>query len=88
MLKERYHPKANLQKIKNIRSGLRTRTRILDLLDLTPSNARTTAQTTSLSYSVVLHHLRLLEAEGTVTRKGKKPRTWILTGIGQKRLAF
>jgi len=27
-----------------------------------------------------------LEDEDTVTRKGKKPCSWLLTGIGQKRL--
>jgi len=86
MLKENYHPKAHLQKIKNIRNGLGTRTKILDALDLRPSDAGTIAKETSLSYAVVLHHLWLLEDEDTVTRKGKKPCSWLLTGIGQKRL--
>jgi predicted transcriptional regulator len=86
MLKESYHPKAHLQKIKNIRSGLSARTRILDALDLRSSDAATVAKEKSLSYAVVLHHLRLLEEEGTVTRKGKRPCSWLLTGLGQKRL--
>jgi hypothetical protein len=33
-----------------------------------------------------MHHLRLLESEGTVNRKGKRPYIWLLTGLGQKRL--
>ena len=86
MLKKSYHPKAHLQKTKNIRSGLGTRTKILDFLDLRLSDAGTIAKETSLSYNVVLHHLWLLEAEGKVTRKGRRPFSWVLTGIGQKRL--
>jgi len=40
-----------------------------------------------LNYGVVAHHLRLLEAERVVVRKGEK-RTfvWELTGVGQQRL--
>jgi predicted transcriptional regulator len=39
-----------------------------------------------MHYGVVMHHLKLLEAEGIVERKGNKPRVWSLTGLGQKRL--
>ncbi len=86
MLKENYHPKAHLEQIRNIRSGLRTRTKMLDVLDHHSSSATTIAKETSLSYTVVLHHLHLLEDDGTVTRKGKKPNIWNLTGQGQLRL--
>jgi len=34
----------------------------------------------------VMHHLHLLENEGTVSRKGKRPYIWLLTGLGQKLL--
>jgi hypothetical protein len=88
MLKESYHPKAYLSQIKNIKSGLGTRTKVLDVLELHPSPAPTVAKESSLSYPVVFHHLRLLEDEGTVTRKGKKPCVWLLTGKGQRRLLF
>jgi len=40
-----------------------------------------------LSYRVVVHHLRLLEEESVVLKKGgKKPYVWQSTGVGQQRL--
>jgi len=44
------------------------------------------AKEAALSYSVVMHHLRLLENEGIVHRKGRRPFYWESTGLGQKRL--
>jgi len=44
------------------------------------------AEEATLSYKVVIHHLHLLEVEGTVRRTGKKPFSWSLTGLGQTRL--
>lgn len=62
------------------------RTKILNFLEVLASNAAAIAVKKALSYRVVLHHLRLLENEGIVTRKGKRPYIWLLTGLGQKRL--
>ena len=71
-----------------MKSGLKARTRILDVLDKQPSfDAGTIAKDTSMSYSVVMHHLRRLKTEGTVNRKGKRPYSWQSTGLGQKRLS-
>jgi len=42
---------------------------------------------TALSYSVVMYHLRLLKTEGIVEHKGRKRYFWLITGLGQKRLA-
>lgn len=50
------------------------------------SDALAVAKETALSHGVVMHHLRLLEKEGTVNRKGRRPYVWLLTGLGQKRL--
>jgi DNA-binding transcriptional ArsR family regulator len=86
IIKEAYHPKAYLSNIKNIKLGLRARTRILNALEANSSEARIIAKATGMRYGVVLHHLRLLESEGIIERKGKKPHTWTLTGLGQKRL--
>jgi predicted transcriptional regulator len=86
MLKEIYHPNAYLSSIKNIKRGLRARTRALKVLENHPVDAKTVAKETEMSYGVVVHHLRLLEAEGIVERKGSKPHSWSLTGLGQKRL--
>jgi len=86
IIKETYHPNAYLQRVKSVRSGLKARTKILNILDKQTVNAKTIAQTTQMSYNAVRYHLRLLEAEGTVCRKGKRPCVWLLTGLGQKRL--
>lgn len=86
MLREAFHPKAYLSNIKNIRRGLQARTRILDVLDKRSVDAKTVAEETEMHYGVVMHHLRLLEAEGIIERKQSKPYIWVLTGLGQKRL--
>jgi predicted transcriptional regulator len=72
--------------VKNVKNGLKARTRILNALEQRASSAASVAKEKSLSYGVVMHHLRLLENEGTVNRKGKRPYFWLLTGLGQKRL--
>ncbi|MEM3759778.1 MAG: ArsR family transcriptional regulator [Candidatus Bathyarchaeia archaeon] len=86
MLKEAYHPNAYLSNIKNIKLGLRARTKILSVLDKGSADARTIAKETGMHYGVAMHHLRLLEAEGIVERKGSRPHVWAVTGLGQKRL--
>ena len=85
-IKENYHPNAYLQHVRNVRSGLRTRTKLLSSLEVQPNSAGNLAVKESTSYEVVMHHLRLLEVEGTVSRKGKRPWVWTTTGLGQKRL--
>ncbi len=62
------------------------RTKILTILEQQISDTLAITNKTSQSYKVVLHHLHLLETEGTVVHKGKKPYVWLLTGSGQKRL--
>jgi predicted transcriptional regulator len=80
------HPNAYLKKVRNVRNGLKARTKILLLLDTRCFNASKIARETTLSYGVVMHHLKLLNAEGTVERKGSKRYVWLATGLGQKRL--
>jgi len=75
-----------LQKIKNVESGLKVRTILLSILEKYASDAVGIAKETSLSYRVVLHHLKLLENEGLLSRKGHHPYVWSLTGLGQSRL--
>jgi predicted ArsR family transcriptional regulator len=86
MFKAAHHPKAFLTLKKNVRRGLLARTRIVLILEKKASNAKNVAEETGLSYASVLHHLHLLEAEKILTRKGKKPYFWELTGAGQQRL--
>jgi predicted transcriptional regulator len=75
-----------LERVKNVKRGLKARTKILVALEKQSSNAAAIAKEKALSYGVVIHHLRLLEKEGIVNRKGKRPYFWVLTGLGQKRL--
>jgi predicted ArsR family transcriptional regulator len=86
MSKETFHPNAHLTKIKNIKLGLKARTRILNVLEKHSIDAKTVANEAEMHYGVVMHHLKLLEAEEIVERKGGKPHVWLLTGVGQKRL--
>ncbi|MDH5783494.1 MAG: hypothetical protein OEZ35_07525 [Candidatus Bathyarchaeota archaeon] len=85
-MKERYHPKAFLTEKRNVRLGLLARSRIARFLEKQSSNAKTIAKGIGKSYAVVLHHLRLFEAEKVVARKGKRPFQWELTGAGQQTL--
>lgn len=57
------------------------------LLDTQYASASELAAKTSLSYNVVMHHLRLLCREGILERKGGRRYVWLPTGAGQKRLA-
>jgi len=86
-LKRVFHPRAFLSRIRNVRLGLVARTRILQVLEKQESNIKSIVSLSSLHYNVVVHHLRLLEAERVVVRKGnRRPFVWELTGVGQQRL--
>ncbi len=69
-----------------MKNGLRARSKLLVTLDTQPASASTLSKVIKMSYNTVIHHLRLLEAEGSVQRKGKRPSFWLVTGRGQKRL--
>jgi len=85
-IKETWHPNAYLKSIRNVQSGLSARTKILTLLDKEPFSAGKIASQSKLTYNVVIYHLRLLKAEGTVERRGGRRYVWLSTGLGQKRL--
>jgi len=86
MLKEIYHPNAYLKNLRNVRLGLRARTKILNALERRSDNAKTVAKESEMHYGVVMHHLRLLQSEGILRRGGGKNAVWAVTGTGQKRL--
>ncbi len=86
MLKETYHPNAYLAHLRNVRLGLISRTRILNALEMGSKDAKTIAEEAGAHYGVVMHHLKLLQAEGIVRRAHGKPSLWTITGAGQKRL--
>jgi predicted transcriptional regulator len=86
MFREKYHPNAQLASIRNVRRGLKARTKILNVLEAHSGNVRTIAKEVTMHYGTVLHHLNLLKLEGIVRREGTRPSVWALTGAGQKRL--
>jgi predicted transcriptional regulator len=86
MLKETYHPNAYLTNLRNVRLGLRARTKILNALERGSGNARTIAKEAAIHYGVAMHHLKLLQSEGIVRRADGKNAVWTITGTGQKRL--
>ena len=59
---------------------------VLNVLGKGPLEAAAIKKETGRSYRVVMHHLRLLEVEGTIYRKGNRHYSWSLTGMGQRRL--
>ena len=87
MVKLAFHPNAYLSETRNVRQGLDSRTKILRVLERKSATANVLAKESGLNYSVVLHHLRLLEAENILLRRGsKRPFFRELTGVGQQRL--
>jgi len=86
MLKETYHPNAYLMNVRNIRLGLRARTKILNALERASGNTKTVAKEAAMHYGAAMHHLKLLQSEGIVRRGSGKNAVWTLTGAGQKRL--
>ncbi len=86
MSKGPYHPKAFLISKRNVSRGLANRTKVISILERNPMNAKEISKEARISYTSVLHHLRLLEKENIVARRGKKPYVWELTGAGQQSL--
>lgn len=86
MLKETYHPNAYLANLRNVRRGLKTRTKILNTLEKGSRDTKKIAEEAVVHYSAVMHHLKLLHAEGIVRCARGRPSIWTLTGAGQKRL--
>jgi predicted transcriptional regulator len=85
-IKETMHPNAYLKNIRNVHCGLVARTKILVLLERQGFTASKLARESTLSYGIVMYHLRLLKNEGTIERKGNGRYVWLATGLGQKRL--
>ncbi len=86
LLKAMFHPKAFLSHKRNVKPGLKARTRIIQALENDALKIIKVSEATGLGYKVVLYHLKLLQAEQVVTHKGNKPHVWALTGAGQQRL--
>ena len=87
MFKISFDPNAYLVRKRNVRLGLTARTKILESVREQASSIKDIGRQSGLKYAVVLYHLRLLEEEKVIRRGGeKRPYTWSLTGVGQKRI--
>ncbi|MDR1993000.1 MAG: hypothetical protein LBQ98_05835 [Nitrososphaerota archaeon] len=86
IIRKNWHPNAYLKTIRNVRSGLSARTKLLMLFEREAFSAAMLVQLSCLRYNVVMYHLRLLKCEGIVERKGNRRYIWLLSGLGQKRL--
>jgi len=81
------NPRAYLEKIKNVRRGVITRSRILDEITSRPLPVSEIAKKIGRSESAVRRHLKNMEVEGIVdSTKYKRRRIWNVTGAGQKTL--
>lgn len=79
------NPRAYLAKIKNVKRGVDTRSRILELIQSKPLTLRKIAESIGKSSSSVRRHLKNMESEGIVRSQRYKGRIiWTSTGIGQK----
>lgn len=80
------HPKAYLSMIRNVKRGLTVRSKLISVLETGPKRLNEICEATKLSYSTVFHHMALMEKQRVVSKGGKKPYEWRLTGYGQQPL--
>jgi len=81
------YPRAYLRRIKNVKRGVSTRSKIIDALKQRPLTINELAELIELSPSTIRRHLRNMSREGIVSKfKSEGKRLWRLTGIGQTAL--
>jgi len=84
-MRDMYHPNAYLPNIKEVKPGLKSRSKILNLLENLPQTTRKIAEGTELTYGNTLYHLRLMERFDVVERdKSNRTHIWYQTGSGQQ----
>lgn len=87
MVFKRFHPKAYLKSKRNVRTGLHTRTLIIETISKKPAHIKKIALETKLSYNSISYHVRTLNKEKIIiSNTRKKPSVWKLTRFGQQKL--
>ena len=81
------HPKAYLVTKRNVKAGLRARSKILFVLEEAKRGAPDISKRSGLGYHCVAYHLRSMRKERLVERSKQRPYFWSLTRFGQQRLA-
>lgn len=85
-MKVEMHPKAHLTTKRNVKAGLRARSKILFILEETKKRAPEVAKASGLGYDCVTYHLRSMMKERLVERSKQRPYVWAVTKFGQQRL--
>lgn len=80
------HPKAYLPMRRNVKRGLNVRSKLIAVLETGPKSLKEICEATKLSYSAVFYHMSLMAKYRVVSKGGKKPHEWSLTGYGQQLL--
>ncbi len=80
------HPKAYLSKKRNVKAGLRARSRILFVLEEGKRRASDISKRSGLTYECVAYHLRSMSKERLIERSRQRPYIWTLTAFGQQKL--
>jgi predicted transcriptional regulator len=80
------HPKAYLATKRNVKAGLRARSKILFVLEEAKRGATGISKLSGLGYDCVIYHLRSMRKERLVERSKRRPYLWSLTVFGQQRL--
>ncbi|MCF8885133.1 MAG: winged helix-turn-helix domain-containing protein [Nitrososphaerota archaeon] len=82
---EEVNAKAYLASIRNVKRGVNTRSKILEVISNKPQTLKSIAREVGKSSSCIRRHLRNMEKEGIVrSQKFKGKKIWIVTGLGQK----
>ncbi|WP_455363640.1 winged helix-turn-helix domain-containing protein [[Eubacterium] cellulosolvens] len=81
------HPKAYLVTKRNVKAGLRARSKILFVLEEGNKFAPDISKHSGLGYDCVIYHLRSMRKERLVERSRQRPYLWALTKFGQQRLS-
>jgi predicted transcriptional regulator len=86
MARNEMHPKAYLATKRNVKAGLRARSKILFALEEAKRGASDISKRSGLGYDCIIYHLRSMRKERLVERSGRRPFIWALTRFGQQRL--
>jgi predicted transcriptional regulator len=86
MARDEMHPKAYLATKRNVKAGLRARSKILFALEDAKRGASEISKRSGLGYDCIIYHLRSMRRERLVERSRQRPYVWALTRFGQQRL--
>jgi len=86
MAKNEMHPKAYLATKRNVKAGLRARSKILFALEEAKRGASDISKRSGLGYGCIIYHLRSMKKERLIERSRQRPYVWALTRFGQQRL--